>query len=296
MLSATSPLRSILKPSSPPSKDSPAAPKLSREERNRQVALHHARLLQHRKDIEARNLASTETLLDLPSSPSTSPSQPSTADTEAVKDALRTFQRSDFDALIEERNIDHRCGYILCPRENRSQNSSGKYRIVTGRKDIDFQVVNPKELARWCSDGCGKMALYLRVQLGEGPAWMREWQADNQVEMFNEKEERKARGDYHEKSAPWNRKTGPENRGEDMQERMKDLEVERGDKSRVDRITTSIAIRVKEKEQGGQTTPIPPSTVDNHEGAIEGYVPSGKRDPKRSIGQEEDVEDILPTI
>ncbi|KAI4148049.1 MAG: hypothetical protein L6R39_002908 [Caloplaca ligustica] len=297
MPSATSPPKSILKPSPAVSKDAPTPPTLSREERNRQLALHHAYLLQSRKDIEARNLASTETLLDLPSSPSALPSEPSATDIQVLKDALRSFQPSDFDALIEERNIDHKCGYIFCPKENRSQNASGEYHIVTGRKMTEFKVVRSRELERWCSDECGKMGLYLRVQLSEEPAWTREWRAGGSLELYHEKMKREASGNDLSRSVPPEIKvTGPEATAQDMQERMKDLAVERGDKSNINRASTKFAIRVKENEQRGQSAPAPPSTEDNHEGSIEGYVPKGKHDMNRATGQEEDVEDIMPTI
>ncbi|KAL8927469.1 MAG: hypothetical protein Q9208_002274 [Pyrenodesmia sp. 3 TL-2023] len=294
MSSAMSPPNSILKPSSTVSKDTPTAPTLSQEERNRQVALHHAHLLQYRKDTETRNLDSTETLLEFPSSPSASPLVPSSADLQIVKDALKTFQPSDFDALVEERNIDSRCGYMLCPRRNRSQDSCGKYRIVTGRKDIDFKVVKPKELARWCSDECGRMALYLRVQLSVEPAWTREWKDEKSLELYTEKEERKARERPDEQPNLSILVTGPDSRGEDMQARMRDLAVERGDKNNVDRVSGKVAVNVKESK--GQGPPVPPSKEDNHGGAIEGYVPTGKHISKRIFGEEEYPEDIIPMI
>ncbi|KAL8904416.1 MAG: hypothetical protein Q9207_003279 [Kuettlingeria erythrocarpa] len=296
MPSATSPPKSILKSSFNVSNGTPAPLNLSREKRSRQVALHHAHLLQYRKDIEARNLDSTETLLDLPSSSSAFPSEPSNADTHTLKDALRTFQPSDFDALVEERNIDHRCGYMFCPRKNRSQGSCGKYRIVTGRRDIDFKVVNPQELARWCSDECGKMALYLRVQLSGEPAWMREWKDEKPLELYTESEERMARGRRHEQRTPPILATGPGSRDEDMQQRMRDLAIERGDKNNVDRVSGKVTVVVKDNDQQEQRTPVPPNTKNNLGGAIEGYVPTGKHISKRVSGEEEYPEDIIPTI
>ncbi|KAI4207288.1 MAG: hypothetical protein LQ346_000656 [Caloplaca aetnensis] len=296
MPSATSPPKSILKPSSNVSNGTPPPPNLSREERNRQVALHHAHLLQYRKDIEARNLDSTETLLDLPSSPSALPSEPSNADTHTLKDALRTFQPSDFDALVEERNIDHRCGYMFCPRKNRSQGSRGKYRIVTGRRDIGFKIVNPQDLARWCSDECGSMALYLRVQLSGEPAWMRDWKDEKPLELYTESEERKARGRGHEQRTPFILVTRPRSRDGDIQQRMRDLAIERGDKNNVDRVSGKVAVVVKENDQQERGAPVPPRTENNLGDAIEGYVPTGKHMSKRVSSDEEYPEDIIPTI
>ncbi|KAL8973814.1 MAG: hypothetical protein Q9197_001947 [Variospora fuerteventurae] len=296
MPSGIQPRKSILKPSSTASKDASTSPTPSREERNRQAALHHANLLQYRKDIEARNLSSTETLLDLPSSPSATSQQPSTADFQTVKDALRTFQPSEFDALVEERNIDRRCGYMLCSQNNRRQDHGGKYRIVTGKREIDFKVVDPKDLGRWCSDECGKMALYLRVQLSKEPAWTRDWQADKPLELYNEGERSAKRHDIGQ-SISSIVVTAEEGRRENMQERMKDLAVERGDRTNIDRVSTKVAIRVKENEHGGRRTPRPPSREDGEEGAIEGYIPKGKHGTKRLFEQQEkDVADILRTI
>ncbi|KAL8654972.1 MAG: hypothetical protein Q9210_001179 [Variospora velana] len=297
MPSEVQPPKSILKPSSTASEDASTTPPTpSREERNRQAALHHAHLLQDRKDIEARNLSSTETLLDLPSSPSAISQQPSTADIQTAKDALRTFQPSDFDGLVEERNIDRRCGYILCSHSNRRQDHDGKYRIVTGKRERDFKVVDAKDLGRWCSDECGKMALYLRVQLSEEPAWTKDWQADKPLELYNEEERSAKRHDIGQ-SIPSIVVTAEEGRRENMQKRMKNLAVERGDRTNIDRVSTKVAIRIKENEHGGRRTPRPPSREDGEEGAIEGYVPEGKHGTKRLFEQqEEDLTDILHTI
>ncbi|KAL8988567.1 MAG: hypothetical protein Q9177_002382 [Variospora cf. flavescens] len=296
MPSGVQPRKSILKPSSTAFKDASTPPTPSREERNRQAALHHAQLLQYRKDIEARNLSSTETLLDLPSSPSANSQQPSTADVQTVKDALRTFQPSDFDALVEERNIDHRCGYVLCSQSKRRQDHGGKYRIVTGKRERAFKVVDPKDLGRWCSDECGKMALYLKVQLTEEPAWTRDWQADKPLELYNEEERSAKRHDIGQSMSSVV-VTAEEGRRENMQERMKDLAVERGDRTNVDRVSTKVAIRVKENEHGGRRSPRPPSREDGEEWTIEGYVPKGRHGTKRLLEQQEDdVADILRTI
>ena len=94
---------SILKKFKPPSTILPSPPAArAQDERNKETALYHARLLQQRKDVEALILASTETLLNLPSSPSADPACPSSSDALLVKDALKPFQLSDYDVLIEE--------------------------------------------------------------------------------------------------------------------------------------------------------------------------------------------------
>ena len=161
--------RSILK------KALPSSSSVSQEDHNRNLALYHANALQERKDAEAWVLASTEALVDFPRSPSSDPAHPSLQDVLAAKDLLKPFQPSDYDALVTERNIDKKCGYIFCPRPNRLQSTNARYRILQDRsKGRPIPHVVPKEsLECWCSDSCGKRALFVKVQLSEEPIWTR---------------------------------------------------------------------------------------------------------------------------
>ncbi|KAL8733283.1 MAG: hypothetical protein Q9181_003639 [Wetmoreana brouardii] len=295
MLSISSIPKSILK--SVP-KDAPKPPSNSREEHNRQLALHHARLIQDRKDIEAQILASTESLLDLPSSKNSS-SEPSAADTATVKEGLRLFQPCDYDALVEERNINHRCGYALCPRGNRSQNTNGKYRIITDKRK-DFKVVKTKELEKWCSDECGKRALYLRVQLNKEPAWAKDWRAADPVKLYKERGEHEGGSCNHAWAASQNLETlvnaESSSTGSANESKMRDLAIERGDTDKNKRVSTKVAIRVKENVHETGQSAVPPNVEDSRGGSIEGYVPTGKHVPKQPLGHENDVEDLIPTI
>jgi hypothetical protein len=162
--------KSILKKASYPATPS------SKEDRDREVALYHANLIQQRKDIELNILLSTETLIDYPLAKSPyDASNPSPSDAREFKHLLRPFQPSDYDELIQERNINEKCGYTLCPNPRLKDNSGGKYRILgTNGKAKDFRVVEKEELEKWCSEACAKRALYVRVQLSENPAWERE--------------------------------------------------------------------------------------------------------------------------
>ncbi|KAL8699094.1 MAG: hypothetical protein Q9201_006200 [Fulgogasparrea decipioides] len=299
MLSTTSTPKSILKASSLVPKDAPKAPTNSREEHNRQLALHHARLIQDRKDIEAQVLAATESLLDLPSSLNASPAEPSAADTATVKEGLRLFQPSDYDALVEERNINRRCGYTLCPRENRHQNTNGKYRIIID-KQKDFKFVETKELEKWCSDECARRALYLRVQLNKEPAWTREWKAADPVKLYKERDKREVSMCSHARAASQNPETpvNAESSSTDSANecRMIDLAIERGDMDKTKRVFTKLALRVKESIHETEHSAVPPNMEDNHGGYIEGYMPTGKYVPRQPPAYEEDVEDLIPTI
>ena len=181
-MSTTKPLKSILKKTPYP------AATTSKEDRDREVALYHANLIQERKDVELAILLSTEKLIDFPTATSPySASNPSSSDIEIFKVLLRPFQPSDYDALILERNINNFCGYTLCPNPKSEDGGGGKYRIIgkTGRAK-DFRVVEKEELEKWCSEECARRALYVRVQLSETPAWEREAASGADIELLEE--------------------------------------------------------------------------------------------------------------
>lgn len=155
----------------------------TKEERDRQLALHHARLVQQRKDLETSILNSLIKLIDYPTSKTADPDKPSDEDAKAVKDHLRHFQASDFDDLINERNIEKQCGYVLCPRPHKPIGRPGKFTILTRGREL--QVVNTSDIMRWCSDECARRAMYLRVQISEVPAWERT--EDTKFDLAGEK-------------------------------------------------------------------------------------------------------------
>lgn len=160
----------------------------SKEERDREVALYHANLIQQRKDIELTILLNTETLIDYPlASTPYDASNPSPSDARNFKDLIQSFQPSDYDALIVERNINEHCGYSLCSNKRVKDGAAGKYRLVgTNGKAKDFKVVEKEELEKWCSSACAKRALYVRVQLSEIPAWERNSAHGTEIELLDE--------------------------------------------------------------------------------------------------------------
>ncbi|KAL8853153.1 MAG: hypothetical protein Q9221_002035 [Calogaya cf. arnoldii] len=290
---ATSPPKSILKTTSAVTKDSPAPSNISREDRNRQLALHHAHLIQYRKDIESLIQTSIENLLELPTPSTASPSEPSDVDRTTVKEALRPFQPPDYDSLIEERNINHNCGYILCRKENRKQKKPSKYRIVTGS---GFKVVESKELEKWCSDECGRRALYLRVQISEQPAWTRDWEADEPLELYNEgTPSSQTQIPNPLVTQPSMNSDGPDAK-RTMAIRMKDLAIERGDKGDTGKASARVAVDVKENIHTEQMTPVAPNAESTHADSIEGYVPNGRHLSGWTAAHGEDEEDLMPTI
>ncbi|KAI9842799.1 MAG: hypothetical protein M1837_006902 [Sclerophora amabilis] len=145
----------------------------TRDEGHLETALYHARLIQQRKDTELKILNATEKLLDFPTSGSADPDHPSDSDATLFKDLLKPFQPSDYESLIEERNIDGKCGYALCPRPQDRQDTKARMRILSSRKNETFRIVPTRKLEQWCSDSCARRGLYVKVQLSEEPAWVR---------------------------------------------------------------------------------------------------------------------------
>ncbi|KAL8672017.1 MAG: hypothetical protein Q9224_007597 [Gallowayella concinna] len=139
-------------------------------DRNRDNAIHHATMLQERKDIELQILTSIETLIESPSSQSADPAHPNATEASHFTTLLKVFQPSDYDSLIQERNINGKCGYALCSRPRRLQNTNANFRILRKK---GLQIVPRAQLEQFCSEDCAKRAVYVKVQLDDQPAWMR---------------------------------------------------------------------------------------------------------------------------
>lgn len=156
-------------------------------ERNRALALHHANLLQDRKDIEAEILASLETLIDYPTTSDASPAAPSATDLASFRTMIRPFRVSDYDSLLEERNLAHKCAYVFCPRPYAKEiRQRGAVKITGGRHG---KIIPASELRRWCSRDCAKRAMFIKVQLTETPAWERAGGLGNQIDVLDEADE-----------------------------------------------------------------------------------------------------------
>lgn len=246
----------------------------SREERNKQAALYHANILQSQKDTESLILESLERLIDLPSLPDSNPAQPSPEDVRILKDALALFQPSDYDSLIEERNINRLCGYALCPRPNKLQPTSATRVIVRDRG----KVVNRSTLEQWCSDGCGKRALYLKVQLHEEPAWEGGRKGRVNITLLSER-----RGGQIDEGAEKGLavELGRLNmRDEDdrLLTAMQELAIERGDRKTGHKSSRLVDVNITEKvspEGQPQLSPDPGYDSTSHHCSVEGYIPRG---------------------
>lgn len=163
-------LKSVLK-----KQPNPAGPTaLSRDARNREIALHHALLIQQQKEVEARVLKAIEALVEFPDAADADPASPSLADAIKFKEWITEFQPSDYDSLIEERHAANKCGYALCPRPPRRQDTRARFRLLRGSgKGQELRVVATEKLVDWCSAKCAQRAMYVKVQLDEEPAWLR---------------------------------------------------------------------------------------------------------------------------
>jgi hypothetical protein len=280
--------KSILKKTYP-------ATKSSKEDRDHEVALYHANIIQHRKDIELNILLSTETLIDYPlARPPYDASNPSPTDAESFKQLLRPFQPSDYDDLILERNINEKCGYTLCPNHRIKDGGGGKYRIVgTNGKAKDFRVVEKKELEKWCSEACAKRALYVRVQLSESPAWERD--AAGSTVNIDLLDEPKSGGVIVERLEKLSLDDGKEGK----RQVTTDLALERGDKGLA---AKNGLVDVKIQEKVVQKPAEAPSLdaddlsgrLDTMHLTLEGYTPEfGSRRQRRhdeELGAEDDAD------
>lgn len=230
------PLKSILKKpttTTPPKPTAPTKPSNPRDPRT--IALHHAHLLQTRKDTEAAIFDSTLHLLDLPLHASHPASTPHPEDIAAFTHHIRLFQPSDYDDLITERNLTHlpstttkqgRCGYALCPNPRRRFPNAGRYKLVNkGRPDFD--IVETAELERWCSTACTRRALWVKVQLSETAAWERAGGDVVKIELYpDEKKKEDGKGGDSKKTSSSANDNNPASEGEKLAAGIAGLKLE----------------------------------------------------------------------
>lgn len=253
-------LKSILKESSTPS-----GPRTEeeRQARNREIAIQHATILQHRKDLESQILDSVIELSTYPPSPATTAANPTPEDAAGFRKLVRLFQPSDYDELVEERNVNGLCGYSLCPNPKRGGKEKGGDWVV--RNGL---VVSRKEWEAWCSNACKKRGLYVKVQLSESAAWERAGMPDIEIDLLEEEKENKQPETEADKTA---------RQLADM--KLRDQELSAEDKAalameRGDSVTQPAAVKVSLKEK--EVRPIDVfddgafEDVDDH-AAVDGY-------------------------
>ncbi|CRG86760.1 hypothetical protein PISL3812_03771 [Talaromyces islandicus] len=289
------------------------------------IALHHANQIQAQKDAEAFILDRILELIELPSSPSADAANPSPADAAALKAALVPFQPTDFDNLVLERNIEGRCGYTLCPREHRKEDTNAKFRIMWGPKGSDhgrgreMRIVSREKLEMWCSEACAERAMYLRLQLAEDPVWERRAGdgATKQVTLLEEaralrktKKAVKSEGEGQQRLnvagsvAPGDSLEAltQANSAPSDAEGQKQLAVERGDSNSAFQQTGRVDIQILEKEPDITSAKVAAPSLgpgDQTGGSIEGYVPHTADNVKNRAGQVRDEgngDDVLDSL
>jgi hypothetical protein len=287
------PPKSILKKSTVSTNAPPGAKPVN--PRHLAAARHHATILEDRKRVEKEVLEAVMTLMDFPPSPNADPKRPAPADAHLFQKAVIPFQPTDYDALIEERNIADKCGYALCPRPKKKARSTARKQFVD--TDHGVEIVDRKVLEVWCSDDCAKRALYVKVQLNEEPAWMRQGGYGDKIELMVENAE-------EHKTLPLRLKqegaTTADAEEEDVDEAwaaredaMADLALERGEKPGQMSKANSDLIQDQVMERvSSNAPPKPPSLptqTSDHTMAIEGHVPRHNR--KKEEEDEDDEDD-----
>lgn len=173
------------------------------------VALQQALSIEEKKNLQNKVLDMILTAYDLPTSPTADPARPSPEDLKTFHECLALFRPSDLDELVTERNIDDRCGYALCKKPNMKQ----EVKKVWGAKG---QLVDKNTDGQWCSKECKNRNSYVRKQLSEEPAWLRQSSAQPVVLLLDRSNILTSVPDAHTE------------RGEDDQ-RQSELACERGD-------------------------------------------------------------------
>ncbi|KAF2850585.1 hypothetical protein T440DRAFT_468551 [Plenodomus tracheiphilus IPT5] len=261
--------------------------------RHLDVAIHHANILEERKRVEAAVLDSIITLMDFPPTPNADAKRPSASDALLFVENVKAFQPADYDALIEERNISDKCGYALCSKPKKKARSSARKQFID--TDHGVEIVDRKVLEVWCSDDCAKRALYVKVQLNEEPAWLRQGGYGDNIELMVDNTEE------HHKALPLRLKQEDktaETEDDDVaaawaaqEEALADLARERGEQP--GQLSKANLGLVKDEimERATSTAPPKPPTllaqnIDNTTMAIEGHVP--RLDRKREDDEDED--------
>lgn len=242
------------------------------EARHRETALFHADLIQQQKDVESQILFGTESLLDFPPSADCNPAHPSQKDTAVAKTLLRLFQPSDFDALIEERNIDKKCGYIFCPKPNRKQDTHARRRILQskGEGKTTLKFVDRHLLERWCSNECGQRALFIRVQLSEDPAWLRMADRDGDITFLED--EGKVANAVDDTLTTKLQNLEITSPVDDMADALSQLAIERGDRQAHSQKSALVDVNIYENTMPQDRKSVDFKNSTERQDSIEGYV------------------------
>jgi hypothetical protein len=229
-------------------------------------------------------------VVDLPSKPDSDPAHPVASDAALFKRGLHLFQPSDFDDTVLERNIYDKCGYGLCPKPNVKVGGSSQNRIIWGKRSGPaFTIASKADLEKWCSKECEERALFVRLQLGEKPAWMRE-QPIEDVKLLDESREGNAAASLAESMGALNIKSSKQvlpdtandlhksdldrwrrhHERDDSAQRLKILSLERGEPQSSSAVDAGMDIVEKANTEAMSR---PPQLMHTDAGAVEGYRP-----------------------
>ncbi|CAG8890888.1 unnamed protein product [Penicillium egyptiacum] len=255
-----------------------------------EVALQHAQQIQTQKDAEDVILNRILELIELPSSPTADPAAPSQEDTVKLKYSLAPFRPSDYDNLILERNYEDLCGYALCPRKHRKQDTGprGGFQFKYGPKGSgpggrgrSVDIVSQDRIEKWCSDVCAERALWIRVQLSEKPVWERRAGDTRGTTILLLEEARAKRLKAPAATSSVSSIVNDlQSMGLGNRDRSGELALERGDTSLI-RPDGRVDVNIRENQRGSQQVAGAPQMrpEDANGGSIEGYVPSERRGP-----------------
>ena len=267
----------------------------------------HVYNLEHQKSMRNNVLDLIVDVVDLPSKPDSDPAHPLASDAALFKRGLHLFQPSDFDDVVLERNIYDRCGYGLCPRPNLKVGGSSQNRIIWGKRSGPaFTIVPKADLEKWCSKECEERALFVRIQLGKEPAWMRE-EPIGDIKLLDESRQGNIAADLANSMGALNigstmpatpdiandlrklalERSGKHSEREQAAERLKVLSLERGEQYDSSRVEAGMEI----VERGNtQVTSKPPQLTHRDAGTVEGYRPrkvrfAGESDSDQETGE-----------
>lgn len=187
-----------------------------------------------------------------------------------------SFQPSDYDALIEERHVNGRCGYTLCANTPRKAVTKAPW-------------MKSKGVENWCSDDCAKKALYVKAQLSETPAWERRAGDRNPLVLYG--------GGAAKTSAP--AQAGIQTQLPVRQKTQsaadeRDLAYERGEVDKVADAKMDKVLKAEVQENSVTSSVMPPTQTtfagsDVHD-LIEGYQPRGVQQGNRITIKSEDTD------
>lgn len=239
-------------------------PKSDAERKRLEVAVQHARLIQEQKAIMIANLDAIEELSEYPASDT-----PTEAEINAFLGYMISFQPGDYDALIEERHVNDRCGYTLCPNPP--------------RKPVRAPWLKNRGVENWCSDDCAKRALYIKAQLDETPAWERRAGEKNPLVLYGANKQ-PAQGTQMQLPV---REKAPQKDTDD-----RDLAYERGEVTKVSETKMDRVLKTEVLENKTVSSVMPPTQTRFADSSvhdlIEGYQPRGVQKGNRITIKSED--------